>query len=180
MGRGRRVATPATPATSALARAGIEHTVHAYPHDPRAASYGQEAAQALGVGPDRVFKTLLVTADGELAVGVVPVAGQLDLKAIARALGRAKAVMADPEHAERSTGYVTGGISPVGQRRALPTVLDSSALAHPTVYVSAGRRGLEVELSPQDLVAVTGALTAAISRGPTGRRRDVDAGRADG
>ncbi|GAB2879148.1 Cys-tRNA(Pro) deacylase [Nocardioides pacificus] len=153
-----------TPATVALARAGIVHTVHAYTHDSRAASYGEEAADALGVGAERVFKTLLVAADGNLAVGVVPVSGQLDLKAIARALGRAKAVMADPAQAERSSGYVTGGISPIGQRRALPTVVDASALEHPTVFVSAGRRGLEVELSPQDLIAVTEARTAAIGR----------------
>ncbi|WP_035805461.1 Cys-tRNA(Pro) deacylase [Kitasatospora mediocidica] len=153
-----------TPATVALAAAEVPFTVHAYDHDPAAASYGGEAAQALGVAPERVFKTLVAEVDGTLTVGVVPVAGQLDLKALAAAVGGKRAAMAQPAAAERSSGYVLGGISPLGQRRALRTVLDASALEHPTVYVSAGRRGLEVELAPADLVALTGAVTAAIGR----------------
>ncbi len=153
-----------TPATVALTAAGVPFTVHAYEHDPAAASYGGEAAQALGVGPERVFKTLVAEVDGALTVGVVPVAGQLDLKALAAAVGGKRAAMADPAAAERSSGYVLGGISPLGQRRRLRTVLDASALEHPTVYVSAGRRGLEVELAPQDLLRLTGAVSAEIGR----------------
>ncbi|GAA2117490.1 Cys-tRNA(Pro) deacylase [Nocardioides bigeumensis] len=153
-----------TPATVALARAGIGFTLHPYEHDPRSPSYGLEAADALGVEPGRVFKTLMASLDGALVVGIVPVTGQLDLKALARALGGSKATMADLTTAERATGYVAGGISPVGQRRAHPTVLDESALAWPTVYVSAGRRGLDLELAPTDLVTVTGAVVAAIGR----------------
>ena len=162
--------TRGTPAILALERAGIGFTVHAYDHDPRASSYGLEAAEALGVDPARVFKTLMVSlSPGEpgrprLAVGVVPVLGQLDLKALARALGSSRAVMAEVGDAERATGYVAGGISPVGQRRNHPTVLDSSALAHGTVLVSAGRRGLDLEIDPADLVAVTGAVTAPVGR----------------
>ena len=153
-----------TPATVALEAAGTEFSVHAYEHDPAAASYGEEAAKALGVPADRVFKTLLAEVDGSLVVGVVPVAGQLDLKALAVAVGGKHAAMADPAAAERSTGYVRGGISPLGQRRRLRTVVDRAALAHPTVFVSAGRRGLEVELAPQDLVALTGAAVAPVGR----------------
>ncbi|MGK4583796.1 Cys-tRNA(Pro) deacylase [Kitasatospora sp. HPMI-4] len=153
-----------TPATVALEAAGVAFTVHAYAHDPAAASYGGEAAEALGVDGSRVFKTLVAEVDGTLTVGVVPVLGQLDLKALAAAVGGKRAAMADPAAAERSSGYVRGGISPLGQRRPLRTVLDSSALDHPTVYVSAGRRGLEVELSPADLAALTNARTAPISR----------------
>ncbi|MEY9874924.1 Cys-tRNA(Pro)/Cys-tRNA(Cys) deacylase [Streptacidiphilus sp. MAP12-33] len=153
-----------TPATVALERAGVAFTVHDYVHDPAAESYGGEAAQALGITPERVFKTLVAEVDGALVVGVVPVAGQLDLKALAAALGGKRAAMADPAAAERSSGYVRGGISPLGQRRALPTVLDLSALEHPTVFVSAGRRGLEVELAPQDLATLTKAVLGPISR----------------
>ncbi|MFI5646698.1 Cys-tRNA(Pro) deacylase [Kitasatospora sp. NPDC051705] len=153
-----------TPATVVLEGAAVPFTVHAYEHDPAAASYGGEAAEALGVTAERVFKTLVADVDGVLTVGVVPVAGQLDLKALAAAVGGKRAAMADPAAAERSSGYVRGGISPLGQRRPLRTVVDDSALAHPTVYVSAGRRGLEVELAPADLVALTGAATAAIAR----------------
>ena len=123
-----------------------------------------EAAEALGVPPERVFKTLLAEAGGVLVVGIVPVTGQLDLKALARAVGASKAAMADPAAAERSTGYVVGGISPVGQKRALSTVLDDSALRHETVFVSGGRRGLDLELTPADLVRATGAATAPIRR----------------
>ena len=153
-----------TPATVALTRAGVPFTVHPYDHDPRAESFGLEAADALGVPPERVFKTLLADAGGRLVVGIVPVTGQLDLKALARAVGASRAVMADPAAAQRSTGYVVGGISPVGQKRALPTVLDETATAHDTVFVSGGRRGLDIELAPADLVRVTGATTAPIGR----------------
>ncbi|GAA3911232.1 Cys-tRNA(Pro) deacylase [Streptomyces gulbargensis] len=154
-----------TPATVALTSAGTPFTLHAYEHDPVSPSYGEEAAQALGVSPDRVFKTLVADVDGELTVAVVPVAGQLDLKALASAVGGKRAAMADPVAAERTTGYVRGGISPLGQRKRLRTVLDSSASAHATICVSAGRRGLEVELSPADLAALTSAVLAPIGRG---------------
>ncbi|QMU68788.1 aminoacyl-tRNA deacylase [Streptacidiphilus sp. P02-A3a] len=173
-----------TPATVALEAAGVRFSVHAYEHDPAAASYGEEASQALGVPAERVFKTLLADVDGALVVGVVPVAGQLDLKALAAAVGGKHAAMADPAAAERATGYVLGGISPLGhpagrlcaldpgspaelaarRGRRLATVLDATALDHPTVFVSAGRRGLEVELPPADLVALTAARTARIGR----------------
>jgi Cys-tRNA(Pro)/Cys-tRNA(Cys) deacylase len=153
-----------TPATVALTRAGVAFTLHEYAHDPRATSYGSEAAEALGLDPDRVFKTLLAEVDGTLVVAVVPVAGWLDLKALARALGGRKAAMADPKDAERSTGYVVGGIAPVGQKRRLPTVVDESATAYDVVYVSAGRRGLDLGIAPADLVAATGAITADVSR----------------
>jgi Cys-tRNA(Pro)/Cys-tRNA(Cys) deacylase len=153
-----------TPATTALDRAGVPFTVHTYDHDPRAAAFGLEAAASLGVDPARVFKTLLATLDGTLVVGIVPVSGRLDLKALARALGGSKAVMADVADAERATGYVAGGISPLGQKRRLGTVLDASALDHPTIYVSGGRRGLDLEIDPADLVAVTGAITDRIGR----------------
>ncbi|MGP4002838.1 Cys-tRNA(Pro) deacylase [Streptomyces sp. 8N706] len=153
-----------TPATVALAASGRTFTVHSYEHDPAAPSYGEEAARALGVEPARVFKTLLTEVDGALTVAVVPVAGSLDLKALASALGGKRAAMADPAAAERATGYVRGGISPLGQRRRLPTVLDVSASAHTTVCVSAGRRGLEIELAPADLAALTDAVLAPIAR----------------
>lgn len=153
-----------TPATVALERAGVAFTLHAYDHDPRAGSYGLEAAAALGLDPACVFKTLLATVDGRLAVAIVPVSGQLDLKALARALGGSRAAMAEQAAAERATGYVVGGISPIGQRRPHPTVLDASAERHPQVYVSAGRRGLDLAIAPADLVRVTGAITADIGR----------------
>ncbi|MEW2520519.1 Cys-tRNA(Pro) deacylase [Actinacidiphila alni] len=154
-----------TPATVALEKAGLPFTVHAYAHDPASElSYGAEAAAALGTSPDRVFKTLLAEVDGALTVAVVPVAGSLDLKALAAAAGGKRAAMAPPADAERATGYVVGGISPLGQRKRLPTVLDASALDFPTVFVSAGKRGLEVELSPADLAALTSAVTAGIAR----------------
>lgn len=153
-----------TPATVALTRAGIGFTLHEYPHDPRATSYGLEAAEALGLDPARVFKTLVASVDGRLAVAVVPVSGQLDLKALARALGGSRAAMAEQAAAERATGYVAGGISPVGQKRAHPTVVDSTALDHPSVFVSAGRRGLDLEIAPADLVAVTGATVDRVGR----------------
>jgi Cys-tRNA(Pro)/Cys-tRNA(Cys) deacylase len=159
-----RKSSGGTPATVALTRAGVAFTLHEYAHDPRATSYGSEAAEALGLDPDRVFKTLLAEVDGNLVVAVVPVAGWLDLKALARALGGRKAAMADPKDAERSTGYVVGGIAPVGQKRRLPTVVDESATAYDVVYVSAGRRGLDLGIAPADLVAATGAITADVSR----------------
>jgi Cys-tRNA(Pro)/Cys-tRNA(Cys) deacylase len=153
-----------TPATVALTRAGIGFTLHAYEHDPRASSFGLEAAEALGLEPARVFKTLMADVDGRLVVGIVPVSGQLDLKALARAVGGSKAAMAPVAAAERATGYVAGGISPVGQKRHHPTVLDESASAFGTVFVSAGRRGLDLEIAPADLLAVTDAMSAPISR----------------
>ena len=160
----RRNAPGGTPATVALTRAGVGFTSHPYDHDPAAESFGLEAARVLGVDPGRVFKTLFVSADGRLAVGVVPVSGQLDLKAVAAALGAKKAVMAEPAVAERASGYVVGGISPVGQKRPHPTVVDESALAFETVFVSGGRRGLDLELAPADLLRVTSATTARIGR----------------
>ncbi|MER6160217.1 Cys-tRNA(Pro) deacylase [Streptomyces sp. NPDC001868] len=153
-----------TPATVALSAAGVEFTVHAYEHDPAHPSYGEEAAEAMGVSPERVFKTLVADVDGALVVAVVPVAGSLDLKSLATAVGGKRAAMADPTLAERTTGYVRGGISPLGQRKKLRTVLDASADAHDTICVSAGRRGLEVELSPQDLLKLTEAVAAPIAR----------------
>jgi Cys-tRNA(Pro)/Cys-tRNA(Cys) deacylase len=148
----------------ALTKAKVEFTAHTYDHDPAARSFGLEAAEALGLAPEQVFKTLLVEVDGKLTVGVVPVDKQLDLKAIAAATGGKKAVMADPAAAERTTGYVVGGISPIGQKRALPTVIDETATDHDTVYVSGGRRGLDLGLAPADLITVTKARTAAIAR----------------
>jgi Cys-tRNA(Pro)/Cys-tRNA(Cys) deacylase len=161
MGRKR---TGGTPATVALDRAGVEYAVHAYEHDPHTTAYGAEAAAALGVDPELVFKTLLAEVDGSLAVAVVPVSGRLDLKALAAALGAKRAVMAEPAEAERSTGYVVGGISPLGQRRRLPTVIDSSAAGHPQIYVSAGKRGLDLGLAPDDLLRLLGASLAPIGR----------------
>jgi Cys-tRNA(Pro)/Cys-tRNA(Cys) deacylase len=160
----RREPGVGTPATTALTRAGVSFETHAYDHDPAAASYGLEAAAALSVPPGQVFKTLLVEGDCGLAVGVVPVDRQLDLKAVAAALGLKKVAMAQPADAERSSGYVVGGISPIGQKRALPTVLDESALAFDRVFVSGGRRGLDISLAPADLVAATSAQVAAIAR----------------
>lgn len=161
----KKPAGPAgTPAIVALTAAGVTFTTHAYEHDPAHPSYGEEAAEALGVPADRIFKTLVADVDGVLTVAVVPVSGSLDLKALAAASGGKRAAMADPALAERTTGYVRGGISPLGQRKRLRTVVDASAGAHPTVCVSAGRRGLEVELSPADLTALTGAVVAPIAR----------------
>lgn len=153
-----------TPATIALTKAKVPFTVHAYDHDPASASYGEEAASALGVPAERVFKTLVAAVDGKLTVAVVPVSGSLDLKALAAAAGGKKAAMADPAEAERATGYVLGGISPLGQRKRLPTVIDVSAADHASVHVSAGRRGLEIELAPADLVRLTAAVMAPVGR----------------
>jgi Cys-tRNA(Pro)/Cys-tRNA(Cys) deacylase len=159
------VAGRGTRATEKLAKLGIAYSVHPYEHDPQAASYGLEASAALGVAPERLFKTLIVEVDDKsLVVAVVPVAGSLDLKALAGAAGGKKAKMADPPAAERATGYVTGGISPLGQRRRLPVVVDETALAHDTIFCSAGQRGLQIEIAPADLVRAAGAVVAPIGR----------------
>jgi Cys-tRNA(Pro)/Cys-tRNA(Cys) deacylase len=160
----RPAATGGTPATAILMKAGVIFTVHPYDHDPLTPSYGLEAVAALGVDPRRVFKTLLALVDGSPTVAVVPVAGQLDLKALANAVGGKKAEMMDPAAAQRITGYVVGGISPLGQRKQLPTIVDSTAVEFGTVFVSGGKRGLDIELSPDDLVALTQARTAPIGR----------------
>ncbi len=154
-----------TPAIVALERAGVAHTVHPYEHDAASGvGYGQEAAQVLGLEPEQVFKTLMASVDGELTVAVVPVAGRLDLKALAAAVGGKKAAMADAAAAERATGYVVGGISPLGQKAAHPTVVDETVWLFDQVYVSGGRRGLDLGLAPEDLVRLTGAVVADIAR----------------
>jgi len=154
-----------TPALVALEAAGVAHTVHPYEHDPASGlGYGLEAAEVLGVDPGRVFKTLVTSVDGALTVAIVPVTGQLDLKALAHAVGGKKAALAEHSAAERATGYVVGGISPLGQRQRLRMVVDATSLGYPTVFVSGGRRGLDVELSPGDLVRLTGAVVAPIAR----------------
>lgn len=175
MGKRKDDAAGATPATRVLAAAGVTYRAHSFAADDRSRqgtatgsatrlSFGEEAAEALGVEADRVYKTLVADIDSRLWVAVVPVTAQLDLKALAGAAGGKRAVMADPAQAERSSGYVVGGISPLGQRKQLPTVVDSSALIHPTVYVSGGRRGLDLELAAVDLVRLTSARTAPIAR----------------
>lgn len=148
-----------TPAITAAERAGITFRIHAYEHDPASESYGLEASEKLGLDPARVYKTLVIEVDGKPAVAIVPVAGQLDL----RLLGK-RTAMAGRSTAKRATGYVIGGISPLGQRRPLPTTIDESALAHDTIYISAGRRGLEIELDPNDLVKLTGATVRPIAK----------------
>lgn len=155
---------PGTPATVALVGAGIPFTAHTYAHDPATTNYGLEAATALGLDPDRVFKTLLAEADGRLVVGIVPVTGMLDLKSLAVAVGAKRAQMAEPAVAERKTGYVVGGISPLGQKVALPTVLDETASLWDTIFVSGGRRGFDIELAPADLLRLTGGQLADIAR----------------
>ncbi len=153
-----------TPAITAARRARITFAVHEYAHDANARSFGLEAAEKLGLDPARVFKTLVVSLDGGgLAVGIVPANAQLDMKQVARALGAKKAAMAPREAAERATGYVMGGISPLGQKKRLPMALDESALGFPTIYVSGGRRGLDLELAAADLVTLTGAVSAALA-----------------
>ncbi|MFN8126879.1 MAG: Cys-tRNA(Pro) deacylase [Candidatus Nanopelagicales bacterium] len=154
----------ATPATVALARAGVPYALHAYRHDDRTEEYGAEAATELGVESERVFKTLVVDVDGDPVVAVVPVSGRLDLKALAAAVGGKKAALAEPADAERITGYKVGGISPLGQRRELPTVLDTTAMTYESILVSAGRRGLDLEIMPDHLVAILNARTAPIAR----------------
>jgi Cys-tRNA(Pro)/Cys-tRNA(Cys) deacylase len=160
------MARAATPAIAALTAAGVTHEVLSYEHDPRAGSFGEEAVDALadraGVVAEQVFKTLVIALPKGLAVAVLPVPAKLSLKAAAAALGVAKAAMADAAAAERSTGYVLGGISPLGQRRRLPTVVDASALAFERILCSAGKRGLEIALAPQDLIRLTDAVTADI------------------
>jgi Cys-tRNA(Pro)/Cys-tRNA(Cys) deacylase len=157
------VAGQGTPATALLAKQKLAHRLHPYNVDPDTPNYGAEVAAALGVPAARVFKTLVAEVDGALTVAVVPVTGELDLKALAAAVGGKRGALADRTLAERTTGYVRGGISPLGQRKRLPTVVDSSAEKSETVYVSAGRRGLQVELSPADLVRLTSATLAPIA-----------------
>ena len=148
----------------ALTAAGIPFTEHAYAHDPANRNFGEEAASVLGLDPEQVFKTLLVDVDGRLTVAIVPVTGKLDLGALASAVHGKRAVLADPTVAERKTGYLVGGISPIGQKTTLPTVLDETAELFDTVYVSGGKRGFDIELVPADLVAITAATVAAIAR----------------
>ncbi|MGX7679327.1 Cys-tRNA(Pro) deacylase [Jatrophihabitans sp. DSM 45814] len=153
----------ATPATATLERASIAYKLHPYDHDARAESYGEEAAQALGIDPNRIFKTLIAAVDSRLVCAVVPVSAKLSLKALAAAAGGKKAEMADPAKAQRATGYVLGGISPLGHKSRIPVVLDSSVQGFDTIFVSAGRRGLQVELTPTDLLSLTGGNIAAIA-----------------
>ncbi|MDM4763799.1 Cys-tRNA(Pro) deacylase [Galbitalea sp. SE-J8] len=153
-----------TPATVALTAAGIRFTPHAYEHDAANRDFGVEAATVLGLDPEQVFKTLMTDVDGELVVAIVPVSGRLDLKALASAVGGKKADLADPKVAERRTGYIVGGISPIGQKSPHRTVLDETAELYDTVFVSGGRRGFDIELAPTDLLAVTGGVTAPIGR----------------
>ncbi|QFU00334.1 Cys-tRNA(Pro)/Cys-tRNA(Cys) deacylase YbaK [Halomonas sp. THAF5a] len=154
-----------TPAVTALEKAGVTFRLDSYDHDPRTTAYGEEAARALGLPADEVYKTLLARLDdGRLVVAIVPVPCQLDLKALARAAGARKASLADPAEAERATGYVVGGISPLGQRKRLPTFLDESVRGREAIHVSAGRRGLELCLSPSDLARLTGAREAPLAR----------------
>lgn len=161
---GHSDATGATPATAALIAAHVPFTAHAYDHDPTNTNFGLEAADELGLDPERVFKTLLANVDGALVVAIVPVTGTLDLKALAHVVEGKKATMADPALAERKTGYVLGGISPIGQKTALVTVLDETSVLFDTIFVSGGRRGFDIEIAPDDLLAVTGGTTAAIAR----------------
>ncbi|WP_309616571.1 Cys-tRNA(Pro) deacylase [Salinibacterium sp.] len=154
----------ATPATIALSSAGIPFIGHEYQHDPGTTDFGREAADALHLDAGQVFKTLMIEVDGQLVVAIVPVSGRLDLKALAAAVEGKKAVLADPHVAERKTGYIVGGISPIGQKITHPTVLDETAELYDTVFVSGGRRGFDIELAPADLVRVTGAVVAAIGR----------------
>jgi Cys-tRNA(Pro)/Cys-tRNA(Cys) deacylase len=156
-----------TPATVAAARAKVAHTLHAYDHDPANRTFGVEAVVALGLDPERTFKTLIAATSGGAPAwvcAVVPVAGQLDLKALASAHGTKQMAMAQAADAERLTGYLVGGISPIGQKKRLPTYLDATAAAFPTIFVSGGRRGLEIELAPEDLLALTGGRLAPIAR----------------
>ncbi|MDF5756010.1 Cys-tRNA(Pro) deacylase [Spongiactinospora sp. TRM90649] len=164
MDRSKSKGGQGTPATVALTRAKAAFTLHPYEHDAASQAYGEEAADALGVPYERIFKTLVADVEGALAVAVVPVAGKLNLKALAAALGGKRAAMAEADKVERVTGYVVGGISPLGQRKRLPTVIDSSALDFETIYFSAGRRGLQIETAPGVLVEVSGGVTAAIAK----------------
>jgi Cys-tRNA(Pro)/Cys-tRNA(Cys) deacylase len=159
------VAGRGTTATISLERARIAFRLHEYDHDPRHARYGMEASEALGIAADRVFKTLVAEVDGRLTVGVVPVSAQLDLKALAAAAGGKKGKMAEVAAAERATGYVAGGISPLGQRKRLPVIIDVSATQHQTIFCSGGRRGLEIEIAPDDLIKAANATVAQIAAG---------------
>lgn len=154
-----------TPATTALDRASIAYTTHPYKHDARAESYGEEAAEQLGLDARQIFKTLIAAVDGALVCAVVPVAGRLDLKALAAAAGGRKAELAEPAKAQRATGYVLGGISPLGHRSKIPVIVDESALGLTTMFVSAGKRGLQLGLAPADLVLAAGASVSAIATG---------------
>lgn len=158
----RKKDAASTPAMVALRDAGVPFAVHEYNHDPDETAFGDEAARKLRLDPDRVFKTLVAEVDGALVVGVVPVSGQLNLKALAAAMGGKRATMADPRAAEKATGYVLGGISPLGQRKQLPTVVDDTAVDHSTIFVSGGRRGVDLELTPQELIRLTQARTAPL------------------
>ena len=153
-----------TPAINQAKKAKIPFTVHEYDHDPSAASYGEEAAERLGLPPEQVFKTLVADCGGELVVAVVPVSGKLDLKALAKLTGAKKAAMAEVKLVEKTTGYVVGGVSPLGQKKRLKTVIDESAQGFETIHVSAGRRGLEIELAPGDLAKLTGGVFGAVAR----------------
>lgn len=164
MSRKPQTTTTGTPAIRVLESENVLHGVHPYEHDPDADSYGLEAAESLGVDPTRVFKTLCVDVDDSMWMAIVPVSGSLDLKAVARAAGGKKAHMASIPDAERATGYVVGGISPLGGRKRLPAIVDSSAFDHDLVYVSGGRRGLDISLAPADLVHLTNASTAPIGK----------------
>ena len=160
----QRDASGSTPATVALLAAQVPFTAHAYAHDASSTNFGAEAASVLNLDPERVFKTLLADVDGALVVAIVPVSGKLDLKALAAAVGGKKAEMANPKLAERRTGYIVGGISPIGQKTAHPTVLDETAELFDTIFVSGGRRGFDIELAPADLLAITSGSIAAIAR----------------
>ena len=152
-----------TPAVAALDAAGIPHTIHEYERGEDLRDFGREAAEQLGLDHDQVFKTLVVVADDELVVAVVPVSCQLSMKRVAAAVGAKKAVMCEPARAERSSGYIVGGISPIGQRKPLRTVVDESAELFDVVYVSGGKRGMDIGLAPHDLVAVIDAIVAPIT-----------------
>lgn len=154
-----------TPAVAKAKKAKVAFSLHEYDHDPKVRAYGREAAEKLGVSPDRIFKTLVVAVGKQdLAVAVVPVAGTLDLKSVARAFGVKKVAMADKGAAEKATGYLTGGVSPIGQKKALPVIIDASARDLEKIYVSAGRRGLQISLSPRDLAVLTRAGFHPIAR----------------
>ena len=152
-----------TPAVVALQAAGVVFTVHEYEHDPAVRNFGLEAAEVLGLDPDQVFKTLLVSADGDPAVAIVPVSSQLSLKAVGAALGRKRVEMCDPALAQRVTGYVLGGISPFGQRKQSPTVIDETCELYDTIYVSGGRRGLDLGVAPGDLIELLDAKVSDIA-----------------
>lgn len=152
-----------TPATKLLTSAGVKFVEHEYEHDPKAASFGLEAAEKLGVDPSQVFKTLIASVDESFVVAIVPVSKQVSLKSLSRALGAKRASMADPVQAARLTGYVVGGISPLGQKRLLATVIDDSASGFETILVSGGRRGFDIELSPNDLANLLSAIFADIA-----------------